>query len=53
MRQRREREGLVILSRAGPPANSIQAGSGYKGHVAKPAEVRRNDVVGPAGTIPY
>jgi hypothetical protein len=53
VRQRREREGPVILSRSGPPANNIQAGSGYKGHVVKPAEVRRNDAVGPAATIPY
>lgn len=37
----------------GRPANSIQAGSGYKDHVVKPAEVRRNDAVGPAATIPY
>jgi len=37
----------------GRPANSIQAGSGYKDHVVKPAEARRNDAVGPAATIPY
>ena len=38
---------------AGRPANNIQAGSGYKDHVVKPAEVRRNDAVGQAATIPY
>jgi hypothetical protein len=38
---------------AGPPANSIRAGCGYTDHVVKPAEVRRNDVVGQAATIPY
>lgn len=38
---------------SGHPANSIQAGSGYKDHVVQPAEVRRNDAVGPAATIPY
>ena len=53
MRQRREREDLVNLSRAARPANSIQARSGYKDHVVKPAEVHRNDAVGPAETIPY
>jgi hypothetical protein len=37
----------------GRPANNIQAGSGYKDHVVKPAEVRRNDAVGQAATIPY
>lgn len=37
----------------GRPANSIQAGSGYTDHVVKPAEVRRNDAVGPAARIPY
>jgi hypothetical protein len=38
---------------AGRPANSIQAGYSDKDHVVKPAEVRRNDAVGPAATIPY
>ena len=38
---------------AGRPANSIRVGSGYKDHVVKPAEVRRNDAVGQAATIPY
>ncbi len=37
----------------GRPANSIQAGSGYTDHVVKPAEVHRNDAIGPAATIPY
>ena len=37
----------------GRPANSIQAGSGYKDHVVKPVGVRRNGAVGPAATIPY
>lgn len=38
---------------SGHPANSIQAGSGYKDHVVKPAEVRRNEAVDQAATIPY
>lgn len=35
------------------PINSVQAGYGYKDHVVKPAEVRRNDAVGLAAGIPY
>src|SRR5690242_4723984 len=38
-------EGLQHESVAGHPANSIQARSGYRDHVVKPAEVRRNDAV--------
>ncbi len=52
-RQRREHERSGDPLKAGRPANSIQAGCGYKDHVVKPAEVRRNDAVGPAATIPY
>lgn len=50
---RRWRRSTSPESVPGRPANSIQAGSGYKDHVVKPAEVRRNDAVGPAATIPY
>ncbi|CUS34458.1 hypothetical protein COMA2_170016 [Candidatus Nitrospira nitrificans] len=51
-RQQRQRERSGLSSQR-LPANSIQDGYGYKDRVAKPAEVRRPDVVGPAAAIPY